>query len=95
MNNIIIRPVITEKAMNNVGKNKYTFIVAKDAKKDAIKRAVAKLFNVKVIGVLTTTIKGKTKRVGAKRIEKKISAVKKAVVVLKAGEKIGLFESNK
>ena len=95
MNNIFIKPVITEKAMNSVGNNKYTFIVARNAKKDAIKKAIEKIFTVHVIGVMTTIIKGKSLRVGAKRTQKNISPVKKAMVVIKAGEKIGLFESNK
>ena len=46
MNNIFIKPVITEKAMNSVGNNKYTFIVARNAKKDAIKKAIEKIFTV-------------------------------------------------
>jgi ribosomal protein L23 len=42
--------------------------------------------------VLTTHIKGKTKRVGKRRAEKAISSIKKAVVFLKPGQKISLFE---
>ena len=95
MNSVIIKPVITEKSMNDVGQNKYAFVVARHAKKADIKKAVAKLFNVKVTGVLTTVVKGKTKRTGSRRVESVVSSVKKAIVMLKAGEKIGLFESNK
>jgi ribosomal protein L23 len=42
--------------------------------------------------VSTSTIKGKSIRVGARRVEKKLNSWKKAIVTLKSGEKIGMFE---
>lgn len=94
MQNIIIRPVITEKSMSGVGNNTYTFIVASAATKSEIKKAVQNLFDVHVMSIGTTVMKGKTIRTGAKRIEKKRQPVKKAIVKIKNGEKISLFESN-
>ncbi len=92
--NVIIKPLVTEKSMNIVSNNKYTFVVSRYAKKQDIKNAVEKLFNVHVTAVTTSVVKGKSSRTGMKRVERKISAVKKAIVALKQGEKIGLFEAN-
>lgn len=89
---IIISPLITEKSMAQAALGKYTFIVDIKANKDAIKNAIEKNFNVSVTGVSTITIKGRTARTGQRRIEKTLSPFKKAIVALKAGEKIGLFE---
>lgn len=91
-NDVIIRPVITEQSMKIVPSGKYTFIVARFADKDAIKKAITGLFGVTVTGVSTTVIKGRSKRVGARREEVKGSESKKAVVTVKKGEKIGMFE---
>ena len=62
---IIVRPIVTEKSSSNVAQGKYTFEVAKKATKVQIANAVEKLFNVKVLNVNTITVKGKEKRVGA------------------------------
>ena len=60
---IIIKPIITEKSNMDMQEGKYTFKVAKKATKIEIKRAVEKLFGVKVLSVNTMTVKGKEKRV--------------------------------
>ena len=73
-----------------MGENKYSFAVAKDANKIEIKNAVEKLFNVTVLSVNTRTIQGKVKRQG--RYEGKRPDVKKAIVTLKAGDQIKVFE---
>ena len=78
--------------MNDVSKGKYSFVVSKDASKAAIKAAIKAQFNVTVVSVATSVQKGKTQRVGIRRAEVDKSAVKKATVKLKKGEKIGLFE---
>ena len=62
---IIIKPIITEKSNDGLQQGKYTFKVNKKATKEDIARAVEKLFDVKVINVNTMTVKGKEKRVGA------------------------------
>lgn len=89
---IIIKPVVTEKSMNDVSGGKYTFAVAKDATKTDVKREIANIFKVKVVSVVTSIVKGKTKRVGPRREEVKGSAWKKATITLAKGEKISLFE---
>ncbi len=91
--NPIVRPVITEKSIMDAHNGKYAFVVKRGTKKEAIKKAVEKIFNVHVVSLKTTVVKGKTARFGAKRTEKKFSPVKKAVVIVKEGEKIGIFEA--
>lgn len=91
--NTIIKPLVTEKSMSNVGKNKYTFMVGNRARKTAIKKAIEKLFSVHVIGISTVRIKGKSLRTGKRRVETKITPTKKAIIEIKEGEKIGLFEA--
>lgn len=61
---IIIRPIVTEKSNNELQAGKYTFEVAKKATKIQIANAVETLFNVKVLRVNTISMKGKEKRVG-------------------------------
>ena len=61
---IIVKPIITEKSSTAVAEGKYTFKVAKKATKVEIANAVEALFNVKVLNVNTMTVKGKEKRVG-------------------------------
>lgn len=62
---VIIRPIVTEKSSSGLAEGKYTFKVAKKATKVEIANAVEKLFSVKVLKVNTVTVKGKEKRVGA------------------------------
>ena len=86
---IIRSPHISEKSavLGDVS-NQATFKVSLDAKKPEIKEAVEQLFNVKVANVRTTTMKGKTKRQGA-RLGKR-SDWKKAYVSLEPGHEIDL-----
>ena len=62
---IVIRPIITEQSMEDLDIKKYAFEVAKDANKIEIKNAIEEIFDVTVIKVTTTTVKGKKKRTGA------------------------------
>lgn len=87
---IIIKPVVTEKSMDLLADNKYTFIVDRKANKTEIKNAIEKIFDVRVDKVRTMNVKGKTKRMG--RFEGKTPTRKKAIVTLKPGHKIRLFE---
>ncbi len=88
---IIIKPVITEKSMDNLQVGKYTFKVAKDATKPEIKKAVEKLFGVEVAKVTTMNVNGKMKRVG--RFEGRTASWKKAIVTLTPDSKtIEFFE---
>ena len=62
---IIIKPIITEKSNDGLQNGKYTFKVAKTATKVEIAKAVETLFGVKVVRVNTMIVTGKVKRVGA------------------------------
>ena len=77
---IIVRPVITEKSNDEMQAGKYTFEVNKKATKVEIAKAVEKLFEVKVSNVNTMIVKGKTKRVRYK--EGKTPDWKKAIVTI-------------
>lgn len=89
---IILKPLLTEKGYDGIADKKYTFIVAKSANKTQIKLAVEKLFGVDVKSVNTVNCKGKLKRMG--RNEGYRPDYKKAIVQLKADSKsIEFFES--
>ena len=77
---IILAPVITESSMMGTADKKYTFKVAKDATKVDIKKAVEKLFDVKVAKVNTLNVRGQLRRYG--RFEGYRASWKKAVVTL-------------
>ena len=88
---VLKRPLITEKATYLKGNtNAVSFEVDRRAKKKQIQEAVEKLFKVKVVGVRTMNVTGKVKRRG--RTVGLRPGWKKAVVTLKAGEKIEFFE---
>ena len=89
---IIIRPIITERAMSAVADKKYVFEVAKDAGKIEIKKAVEEIFGVKVASVNTVNMPAKAKRLGAGR-PGMTRSWKKAYVQLTADSKtIEFFE---
>jgi large subunit ribosomal protein L23 len=88
---VIIRPLITEKATRLGGENKYAFEVRTHANKPQIKEAVEKGFNVKVTNVNVMVMKGKPFRVRGNRVKHQPNW-KKAVVSLAAGDKLELFE---
>jgi large subunit ribosomal protein L23 len=88
---IIIRPIISEKSMDNTEQKKYTFRVAKDANKIEIKNAVEEIFDVTVAKVTTMNMKGKMKRRGY--TVGRTADWKKAIVKLTADSKtIEFFE---
>lgn len=82
---IIIKPLLTEKGYDGIADKKYTFVVAKSATKTQIKLAVEKLFDVDVESVNTVNCKGKLKRMG--RNQGYTPDYKKAIVQLKADSK--------
>ncbi len=82
---ILIRPVITEQSMIDAQDKKYTFIVQKGANKTQVKNAVEAMFKVKVENVNTMNYAGKKKRMG-KHVGK-TSAYKKAIVKLSPASK--------
>ena len=77
---IIIKPIVTEKSNMDLQEGKYTFKVAKKATKIQIADAVEKLFNVKVVKVNTMNVQGKSKRVGYH--QGRTSDWKKAIVFI-------------
>ncbi|MDR7037525.1 MULTISPECIES: 50S ribosomal protein L23 [Methylobacterium] len=83
---VIVSPVITEKATNLTEQNKVVFRVAPKASKPQIKEAVEKLFDVKVTAVNTLVTKGKKKVFRGLRGQR--SDVKKAIVTLAEGDSI-------
>ncbi len=89
---VIRRPIITERSMEGLGDNKYTFEVARDAGKIEIKKAVEEIFGVKVAKVNTIKLPGKWKRMGVHTGKR--PDIKKAVVTLTAdSKKIEIFEN--
>ncbi|OGK29470.1 50S ribosomal protein L23 [Candidatus Roizmanbacteria bacterium RIFCSPLOWO2_01_FULL_42_14] len=82
---VLKKPVITEKAMSKGPMLGYMFDVNLRANKHDIKDAVEKIFKVEVKEVNTSVRKGKTRRTGRKMKPKELSDVKKAYVVLKKG----------
>ena len=89
---ILLKPVITEQAMEQGDLKKYAFEVAKDANKIEIKKAVEEIFGVTVIKVTTINVHGKKRQQG-RYPAGKTASWKKAVVKLSADSKnIELFE---
>lgn len=89
---IIYQAVVSEKGtILRDGQNCYIFKVHPSANKIEIKKAIEKEFSVKVLTVKTINMKGKSKRLG--RFEGRRSDWKKAIVKLKKGDSIDVFES--
>ena len=89
---IIIKPIITEASMDGIADKKYTFEVAKNATKAEIARAVEEMFKVDVLCVNTINMKKKPKRLGVHFGY--TSEWKKAIVTLKPNSKtIEFFEA--
>jgi len=90
---MIVQPVISEKSLLLASKqNAYTFEVQRSATKKQIKGAVESLYEVEVLAVNTILGHKDTKRTGAKRLARPLPKIKKAIVTLKKGHKIELFD---
>jgi large subunit ribosomal protein L23 len=87
---VLIRPLITEKATDLAVLNKYCFEVSKRSNKIEIKKAIKSLYNVDAIDVNIIVNRGNAVRYG--RISGKKKKWKKAIITLKKGEKIQLYE---
>jgi len=90
LNNIILRPLVTEKSTALKERGQYVFEVDSRANKIEIRKAIEGLFKVKVVRVHTQSVRGKTKRFRGR--ETKRSDWKKAIATLKVGDKIEFFE---
>ena len=88
---IIFAPIVSEKSYNAVKDNRYSFFVDLRAEKSEIKRAIEKIFNVKVLKISTVNVKPKPKRLG--RSIGKSPRRKKAIVSLRKKDKIDFFQS--
>ncbi len=91
MKNILIKPVITEKSLDRVRTNQYTFEVVPGVNKYEIAKAVKGEYKVDVLQVKTVNRKGKLKQVGKKRQDKQMPIRKFAIVKIKTGQKIDAF----
>lgn len=91
LHSVILRPLVTEKSTDRLEKDgAYSFVVAKNANKVQIAKAIETLFNVSVSGVRTMQYRGKERRMG--RHLGRRPAWKKAVVTLREGDTIEIFE---
>ena len=88
---VLRRPLVTEKnTAIQAPRGKYAFEVAAEANKEQVKQAVEKAFNVSVTRVNVMTISGKRRRMRGRMVM--TPSWKKAIVTLKPGDKIELFE---
>ncbi len=87
---ILIAPVVSEKSYGQIAQNRYTFKVHQDAHKTQVRQAVEELFDVSVVRVNILKVQPKPKRRGLIRGTR--PGWKKAVVQLKPGDSIEIFE---
>jgi large subunit ribosomal protein L23 len=89
---VIVAPRITEKSMADALGQQYTFVVHPQATKTQIRHAVEEIFNVNVLQVNTVNVRGKSRNSARRgvRVSGKMSDYKKAIVTIKAGQKIEL-----
>jgi large subunit ribosomal protein L23 len=89
-NEVLLAPVVSEKSYSLITDRKYTFKVHKDAHKTQVRQAVEQLFDVKVERVNISKVKSKPKRRGM--FAGRRPGWKKAVVQLREGESIEIFQ---
>ena len=90
----MIKPIFTEKSLKAAKMGNYTFRVERGMAKPAIAAEIAKIFDVKVTGVRTIKISGEKGR-NARGKNFSVKPGKKAIITLKEGDKISLFEEGK
>ena len=88
---VIIRPVVSEKSFVLAEAGKYTFRVHDKAHKTQIRQAIERLFDVRVVGVRTVSVKSKPKRRGAH--SGRTRSWKKAIVQVREGDTIPIFQA--
>lgn len=91
LNQVLKRPIITEKALSLSTLGKYTFEVDKKATKAEIKKAVKNAFGVDAQAVQVIKVRGKTRRFGRRRKTISLSDWKKAIIQLAPGQKIDIY----
>ena len=90
LTDVLIEPVVSEKASALREQNKYVFIVRTDATNTEIKEAVSKLFKVTVVNCTTMNVMGKMKRLRGR--PGRTASYKKAIVRIAEGQTIAAFE---
>jgi len=93
LKNVLKGPVITEKSLQDTAGGKFTFRVDRRATKTQVAQAVKRFFQVTPVSVAIMNVKGKSRWVRGQRKKTFLPAWKKAVVTLKEGEKIDVFET--
>ena len=88
----MIRPIITEKSMMSAQKGWYTFATTKQVRKETIAGEIKKLFKVDVVNIRSIAMHGKVRRAGKSSRSLKREDWKKAIVQLKKGQKIDVFD---
>ncbi len=91
---MIIKPVLTEKSMAASQKGKYTFWITLTMTKEQVKSEAKKLFGVDVVSVKTIKVKGEHKK-SLRGVKTHTNSRKKAIIEVKSGQKIELFEEQK
>lgn len=92
LKSIIIKPIMSEKSLIMANHGQYSFYVQPNATKHQIKQAITTFFGSTPQSISTVTIRGIKKRVPGKRMYTVTPTKKKAVITLKKGDKIALFE---
>lgn len=87
---VLLRPLVTEKSTLLQERDKYVFRIALGANKIMVREAVQKVYDVKVTSVNIVRTPGKTKRYGPRKVKR--PGTKKAIVTLKQGDRIQIFE---
>ena len=91
---LIRRPIVTERATQlKALSNQYVFRVAPEANKQQVKRAIERLFKVKVLSVNTMNVRGKARRIGNSPAGSR-SSWKKAIVMLQQGQELKAVEES-
>lgn len=93
MDIILQKPVISEKSTKLAAKNMYTFLVDKNARKSVIAKAVKEMFGVDPVSVKVANFKGEKRQQRSRKGRYKVSDVKKAIIALKKGQNIPLFNA--
>lgn len=92
---IVKKPIISEKSMKEAGRGFYSFVVDRNARKTEIGKTISKLFGVTVVAVKTANFKEEFKMQRGRRATRRVAGYKKAVVTLKPGQKISVFDVEK
>lgn len=89
---VLIKPVISEKAVQMASQSQYAFVVSAAASKEEIKKAVERYYDVQVVNVKTTQFPTNPRRQTKRRVVNAGSVQKKAYVTLKQGQSLNLLE---